>query len=106
MTSPLKTPPQRVVADRRGIARNTPQTKSDVRRERIRELSDSDLAEVHTDVAAEQKRRRRESIEVIHKDDPDRIRFWRRCPICHDRACRSQRCRDAERRLAQRGRRI
>ena len=85
-----------------------------LRREQIRRLSDSRLAqlrrelpEVQRDLDAEARRRRSKSAEKFHKGQTfheGRIRFWRQCPICHDRACRSQNCRDAKRRIA-RGRR-
>ena len=79
-----------------------------LRREQIRRLSDSRLAqlrrelpEVQRDLDAEARRRRSESAENFHEGQ---TRVWRPCPICHDRACRSQNCRDAKRRIA-RGRR-
>jgi hypothetical protein len=71
--------------------------------EQIKRLSDPQLFELERVVDAEAQRRRKTSAEGIYQGDPNnRIRFWRPCPICHDRACRSQSCRDAERRLAQR----
>src|SRR5262249_19391893 len=82
-----------------------------LRREQIRRLSDSRLAqlrrelpEVQRDLDAEARRRRSKSAENFHEGQTfhkGRIRFWHPCPICHDRACRSQSCRDAERRIAQ-----
>jgi len=74
-----------------------------LRREQIRRLSDSHLAQLRRDLDAEAKRRRSESAENFHEGQTfhkGRIRFWRPCPICHDRACRSQSCRDTERHIA------
>jgi len=89
----------------------------------LRRLSHSNFNKLRWVIAAEIKRRRPDpdaiddaqregdSIEAAHRDDPapprirfwltPRTRFWLRCPICHDRACRSKKCRDAERRIAQ-----
>lgn len=86
-----------------GTSRNNPLTKASARREQIRRLSDSRLYQLQRKLEAEARRRRDETAEGIHKDDPRRIQWWRPCPICHDRACCSQVCRDAERLAAQRG---
>ena len=74
-----------------------------LRREQIRRLSDSHLAQLRRDLDAEARRRRSKSAENFHEGQTFHkgIRFWRACPICHDRACRSQSCRNAERRIAQ-----
>jgi hypothetical protein len=93
------------VLTERNPARNNLITKKTIRREQIRRLSDAHLAELRNTLDGEARRRRKETAEGVHQDDPAcRIRWWRPCPICHDRACRSQICREAERQITQRGR--
>jgi hypothetical protein len=85
----------------RVTTRNNARTKTATRRDQIRRLSDANLAELRRVLEAEATRRRNETVEGIYQENPaHRIRWWRPCPICRDRACRSQGCRDIERRSA------
>jgi hypothetical protein len=80
-------------------------SKSELRRQWVRNLGDQDLLTLAREIQVEQRRRRGASAEAIHGSDPtSKIRVWRPCPICKDRSCRSQSCRNAEQRMAWRSR--
>jgi hypothetical protein len=76
-------------------------SRAEIRREQLRQLSDDQVYELHKELGAEIKRRRKNSAEAAHREDPaNRVRYWPPCPICRTRTCRDQACRKTEQCIA------